>query len=398
MRVLILGGDGYLGWPTALHFSNAGHEVGVVDNFAKRQWELEEGVGPLLPISTLHRRVACWREATGKSIELYIGDLCNHRFIDQVIEQFHPEAIVHYGEQRSAPYSMIDRRHSVLDAEEQYRRHAQVVYAIREHVPECHLVKLGTMGEYGTPNIDIEEGFIEITHNGRTDTLPFPKQPGRSITCPRFTTRHNIQFACKIWGIRSTDLNQGVVYGIETDETMLDERLATRFDYDENLGHGAQPFLYRGGDWPSADGSRQGRPDPRLPEHPGHDAMYRNRDRETRQARRVPGLQPVHRAVLGEQLADKIVAAGKHAGLDVVDRTLAKSAHRARRALLQREAFQARRPRTGSELADRRGRGPDARRSACACRPRRPRRRQTEDQLGPALIFHVTLAPRSCDR
>ncbi|HZC45774.1 MAG TPA: NAD-dependent epimerase/dehydratase family protein [Candidatus Acidoferrum sp.] len=232
MRVIVTGGDGYLGWPQAMYLSKRGYEVCVVDNFSRRLWDLEGGTESLIPICSLHERVAAWRETSGKNIQIAVGDLTDYAFISGVVRDFKPDAIVHYGEQRSAPFSMIDRRHSVLTQVNNIVGTLNVVYAIREHVPECHLVKLGTMGEYGTPNIDIEEGFIEITHNGRTDTLPFPKQPGSFYHLSKVHDSHNIQFACKIWGIRSTDLNQGVVYGIETDETSLDERLATRFDYD----------------------------------------------------------------------------------------------------------------------------------------------------------------------
>ena len=172
---------------------------------------------------------------------------------------------------------------------------------MRDHAPDCHLVKLGTMGEYGTPNIDIEEGYIEIEHKGRKDTLPFPKLPGSLYHLSKVHDSHNIHFACRIWGLRATDLNQGVVYGIETDETAQDERLGTRFDYDECVRHGAQPLLRPGRDRPAAHRLRQGRADPRLPQHPRHPPVRRAGGREPGRRRRVPGLQPVHRAVLGRR-------------------------------------------------------------------------------------------------
>jgi len=236
MRVLILGGDGYLGWPTAMRFSGRGHEVSVADNFARRRWHTEHSTDSLTPIRSLVDRVEAWQEVSGNEIRTFIGSIEDGEFIDSVIAETLPEAIVHYGEQPSAPYSMKSRDTAV---ETQYTNvigTLKLLFAIRDRVPDCHLVKLGTMGEYGTPDIDIEEGFIEIEHNGRRDTLPFPKLPGSLYHLSKVHDSHNIHFACRIWGLRSTDLNQGVVYGIETDESAADERLITRFDYDEYFG------------------------------------------------------------------------------------------------------------------------------------------------------------------
>ncbi|MDZ4717071.1 MAG: NAD-dependent epimerase/dehydratase family protein [Roseiflexaceae bacterium] len=243
MRILVLGGDGYLGWPTALHLSQRGHDVAVLDNLARRSWDHELGAHSLTTIHSLQERIAAWRQVTGKIIHAFIGDLCDYTFLEPIIRDFRPEAIVHYGEQRSAPYSMIDRRHAVFTQQNNVIGTLNVLYAIAEHVPECHLVKLGTMGEYGTPNIDIEEGFITITHKGRTDTLPFPKQPGSFYHLSKVHDSHNMMFCCRIWGLRATDLNQGVVYGISTPEVELDERLCTRFDYDGVFGTALNRFL-----------------------------------------------------------------------------------------------------------------------------------------------------------
>lgn len=236
MRILILGGDGYLGWPTAMHFSRRGHDVMVVDNFCKRRMELEEGIAPLEAIPTLHQRVRLWKEVSGKGITLRVGDLTNHRFIYDVLAEFSPEAIVHYGEQPSAPYSMRGREQAVATQHNNVIGNLNLLFAMRKHCPDAHLIKLGTMGEYGTPNIDIEEGYITITHNGRTDTLPFPKQPGSFYHLSKVHDSHNIMFACRIWGLRATDLNQGVVYGIGTDETARHPGLATSFHYDDIFG------------------------------------------------------------------------------------------------------------------------------------------------------------------
>jgi UDP-sulfoquinovose synthase len=236
MRILILGGDGYLGWPTAMRFSAREHEVSVVDNFSRRRWHTENSTDSLTPIRSLGERIAAWRELTGHEIRPFEGSMEDAEFIDSVIDAVAPEAIVHYAEQPSAPYSMRSRAAAV---ETQYTNvigTLNLLFAIRDRVPDCHLVKLGTMGEYGTPNIDIEEGFIEIEHNGRRDTLPFPKMPGSLYHLSKVHDSHNIHFACRVWGLRATDLNQGVVYGIETEESADDERLITRFDYDEYFG------------------------------------------------------------------------------------------------------------------------------------------------------------------
>lgn len=236
MRVLILGGDGYLGWPTTMHFSRAGHEMMIVDNFIKRRIELENGIEPLEAIPTLHRRVALWNEVSNRQIHLRIGDLLNHRFLYRVLEEFQPDAIVHYAEQPSAPYSMQGREHAVLTQHNNVIGNLNLLFAMKRHAPGSHLIKLGTMGAYGTPNIDIEEGYITIEHNGRSDTLPFPKQPGSFYHLSKVHDSHNIMFACRIWGLRATDLNQGIVYGIETDETTLHPDLRTSFHYDDVFG------------------------------------------------------------------------------------------------------------------------------------------------------------------
>lgn len=243
MRILILGGDGYLGWPTAMHFSARGDEVMVVDNFAKRRWELEEGIEPLLSVPTLHARVKRWKEVSGRDIQLKVGDLANHRFVYTLFEAFKPEAIVHYGEQPSAPYSMQSRETAVYTQTNNIVGNLNVLFAMRHACPDAHLVKLGTMGEYGTPNIDIEEGWLTLNHNGRSDTVLYPKKPGSFYHLSKVHDSHNIEFACRVWGIRSTDLNQGVVYGIETDQTTLHADLRTSFHYDDVFGTVLNRFL-----------------------------------------------------------------------------------------------------------------------------------------------------------
>jgi UDP-sulfoquinovose synthase len=242
MRVLILGGDGYLGWPTALRFSGKGHDVAVVDNFARRRWVEEQGGDSLTPIASLSDRIDVWKDVSGKHIESYVGDISENTFIADLVREFLPDAVIHYGEQPSAPWSMKSVENAVITQQSNVIGSLKLLWAMRDHVPNAHLIKLGTMGEYGTPNIDIEEGFIEIEHNGRRDVLPFPKLPGSLYHLSKVHDSHNIHFACRIWGLRSTDLNQGVVYGIETPETKLEERLITRYDYDEAFGTALNRF------------------------------------------------------------------------------------------------------------------------------------------------------------
>jgi UDP-sulfoquinovose synthase len=227
VKILVLGGDGYLGWPTALHLSAAGHDLAVVDNFARRGYDFEMGVDSLVPIETLQARIKAWHEISGRTIDCYVGDLTDADFT---------YTIVHFAEQRAAPYSMVDRKHAIYTQVNNVVGTLNVLYAIAEIDPEIHLVKLGTMGAYGTPNIDIEEGWLEIEHKGRKDRVLFPKRPGSYYHLSKVHDSHNIEFACRIWGIRATDLNQGVVYGQQTPQTAMDDRLATRYDYDAVFG------------------------------------------------------------------------------------------------------------------------------------------------------------------
>ena len=178
MKVLVIGGDGYCGWATALHLSNRGYDVGIIDSYVRRLWDLELGSNTLTPIRQLEERVDCWKGVSGKDIEVFVGDITDYGFLSKTMREFEPGALVHFGEQRSAPFSMIDREHAVMTQTNNVVGTLNVLYSIRHDFPDCHLVKLGTMGEYGTPNIDIEEGYIEIEHNGRKDVLPYPKLPG----------------------------------------------------------------------------------------------------------------------------------------------------------------------------------------------------------------------------
>jgi UDP-sulfoquinovose synthase len=242
MKVLVIGGDGYCGWATALYLSERGHDVAIVDSLVRRHWDLTLGVDTLTPIASIQHRVKHWNEKTGRKMELFVGCITDYPFVRDVLTKFEPEAIVHFGEQRSAPFSMIDRDHAVMTQRDNVTGTLNLLFAMHDLCPDTHLVKLGTMGEYGQPNIDIEEGYITIKHNGREDRLPYPMQPGSFYHLSKVHDTHNIRFACKIWGLRATDLNQGVVYGVLTDETANDDMLVNRLDYDHVFGTALNRF------------------------------------------------------------------------------------------------------------------------------------------------------------
>jgi UDP-sulfoquinovose synthase len=236
MRIMVLGGDGYLGWPTAMYLSSRGHDVAVLDNAVRRQYDEELGSGSLVPIESLRTRVKAWREITGAELGCFHGDLTDADFTYDAIKSFRPDAVVHFAEQRAAPYSMIDRKHAVYTQQNNIVGTLNLMYAVGELDRDIHIVKLGTMGEYGQPNIDIEEGWLEVEHKGRTDRVLYPKKPGSFYHLSKVHDSHNLEFGCRIWGLRVTDLNQGVVYGQQTEQTVLDPRLETRLDYDAVFG------------------------------------------------------------------------------------------------------------------------------------------------------------------
>lgn len=243
MRVLILGGDGYLGWPTAMHLSAQGHEVAVADNYLRRNLMRDEDVEPLYPVPNLHERIRAWKEYSGKDIACHIGDLNEWDFVAKVFKDFQPEAIVHYAEQPSAPYSMLRREAATLTITNNLGVTANVIFAVKEFCPEAHIVKLGTMGEYGTPNIDIEEGWIDIDHNGRQQKFLYPRQAGSLYHTTKIMDTDLLWYYVRMWGLRVTDLMQGPVYGIFTDESAQHESLLTFLSYDELFGTVLNRFI-----------------------------------------------------------------------------------------------------------------------------------------------------------
>jgi UDP-sulfoquinovose synthase len=243
MRILVLGADGYLGWPAAMHFSSKGHEVCAVDNYFKRKACLELNCESLVPIVNLDLRAQYWLSVTGRSIQIKIGDITDYSFISEVFKEFRPEVVVHFAEQPSAPYSMMDHGKAFFTLKNNLLGTLNIVYAVKRFYPDCHIVKLGTMGEYGTPDIDIEEGWIEINHKGRKDTFLFPRQASSLYHTAKIQETDLLWFYVRTWGIRVTDLMQGPVYGITTSEIEMDERLATSFHYDELFGTVVNRFV-----------------------------------------------------------------------------------------------------------------------------------------------------------
>ncbi len=243
MKILVLGGDGYLGWPTAMHLSANGYDVMVVDNYMRRNLSRDENSQPLFDVPNLHRRAEVWKNKSGRTIDVAIGDLCDWDFVADIFTSYRPDALIHYAEQPSAPYSMKDRRTATLTFQNNLMVTFNVIQAVHEFVPECHIVKLGTMGEYGTPNIDIEEGWLDVEHNGRKQKFLFPRAAGSLYHTTKVLDTDLLWFYVRTWGLRVTDLMQGPVYGLETYENAGDEALYPFLNYDELWGTVLNRFM-----------------------------------------------------------------------------------------------------------------------------------------------------------
>ena len=243
MRVLVLGADGYLGWPTCMYFSSRGHEVIGVDNYFRRLAAIELNCEPLIPTPNLIQRAKIWEEVTGKKIHVRIGDVTDYQFLKSIFKEYNPDTVIHYAEQPSAPYSMISRKKAETTIINNLISTLNVSYAVKEQNPSCHIIKIGTMGEYGTPNIDIPEGWIDIEYNGRKDKFLFPRQASSLYHTTKIQDTDLLWFYVRTWGIRVTDLMQGPVYGIFTNEADLDVRLMPNFNYDEIFGTVLNRFI-----------------------------------------------------------------------------------------------------------------------------------------------------------
>jgi len=242
MRILITGVDGYLGWPLAIHLAARGHEVAGIDNYARRGWVGEMGSQSAIPIAPMAARLHAYREHLGQNLRFYKGDLADYNFVLNAYRSFRPEAIVYLGEMPSAPYSMLDVHTALYTQQNNVLGTLVTLHAMRDAVPDAHLVKLGTMGEYGTPGVDIPEGWFELDYRGRKERMLFPRRAGSWYHQSKVHDSHNVEMACRLWGLRSTDIMQGVVYGTAIDEIEGRPELATRFDFDQAFGTAINRF------------------------------------------------------------------------------------------------------------------------------------------------------------
>ncbi len=228
--------DGYIGWALAQHQLVIGNEVCGVDNFSRRKHVEQVGSWSALPILSMEKRIENLKKEFGDKVKFYKGDLTDPQFTNDIVKNFQPEGVVHLAEQPSAPFSMIDQQHTTYTQSNNVIGTLNVIYAIKNFVPKAHLVKLGTMGEYGYDHgLDITEGFMEVEFRGKKATIPFPRLAGSWYHWSKVHDSNNIMFACKLWGLRSTDVMQGVVYGTRTHEITNKENF-TRFDFDEVFG------------------------------------------------------------------------------------------------------------------------------------------------------------------
>jgi UDP-sulfoquinovose synthase len=243
LRILIAGADGYLGWPLMAHLAARGHEMAGVDNGSRRRWVAEMSSVSAIPIPSPEERRAAFARRFGAEPAWWDGDVRDLGLVRAIFGEWEPDAVVHLAECPSAPYSMIDAEHAIDVQVNNVVGTFGLVAAMHEIRPDAHLVKLGTMGEYGTPDIDIPEGFFEIEYRGRRDTLPFPRQANSWYHWSKVHSSNNIMFACRVWGLRATDVMQGVVFGTRPGGAAPPEPgLRTRLDFDEAFGTAINRF------------------------------------------------------------------------------------------------------------------------------------------------------------
>jgi UDP-sulfoquinovose synthase len=252
VRVLILGGDGFCGWPTSLHLSNRDHEVFIVDNFARRNADTELEASSLTPIAPLGTRLAAWQELTRREIGFRRLNVAEdyHELVD-LLKEFRPDAVVHFAEQRAAPYSMKSPWHKRYTVDNNVNATHNLLAGIVESGVDAHVVHLGTMGVYGygaAPGVKIPEGYLGVKIEGQDgedieQEILFPANPGSVYHMTKTLDQLLFAYYNKNDEVRVTDLHQGIVWGTQTEDTRLDERLINRFDYDGDYGTVLNRFL-----------------------------------------------------------------------------------------------------------------------------------------------------------
>ncbi|MBV7393490.1 NAD-dependent epimerase/dehydratase family protein [Mameliella sediminis] len=250
MRIAILGGDGFVGWPTCLHLSAQGHEVHILDNLSRRWIDTELGVQSLTPMDSIQERVRIWKETSGETIHFHLLDLAKeYERLKQWLGEYRPDAIIHFAEQRAAPYSMKSDRHKVYTVNNNVNATHNLLAAMVESGCDAHLVHLGTMGVYGYSSVGapIPEGYLDVTIDTptgpRDQQILYPTRPGSVYHMTKSLDQILFQFYAQNDGLRITDLHQGIVWGTHTDQTRRHEQLINRFDYDGDYGTVLNRFL-----------------------------------------------------------------------------------------------------------------------------------------------------------
>lgn len=243
MKVLILGIDGYLGWPLAQHLASLGHEVGGIDNGTRRRLVASVGGGSATPIYSMDQRTEAFKEKYGALLWYKLGDMRNYDALLLILEEFQPDGIVDLAEIPSAPWSMASHYNAVACFNNNVVGTLNLIFAMKEACPEANLVKLGTLGEYGSPSFDIAEGYFEVEYHGRKGTVQFPKDGPSFYHQTKITDTQNIIFACKTWGLRGINIAQGPVFGLRIADEPFSESLLTRFDTDAVFGTCINRFM-----------------------------------------------------------------------------------------------------------------------------------------------------------
>ncbi len=250
MKIIVFGGDGFCGWPTALHLSNLGHEILIVDNFSRRKIDIELGIESLTPISSIYDRIKAWKEVSGKEIQFKMLDIAqNYEALLQLLLEYQPDTVIHFAEQRSAPYSMKNPETKRYTVNNNITATHNILVAITSSGLNVHLIHLGTMGVYGytSHGMVIPEGYLPVEIPAENTTIKqeilYPADPGSVYHMTKTLDQLLFYYYAKNDKLRITDLHQGIVWGTQTKETALDERLVNRFDYDGDYGTVLNRFL-----------------------------------------------------------------------------------------------------------------------------------------------------------